>query len=146
MKTNEAGVALIKNAEGLRLDAYQDMAGVWTVGYGHTGDVKAGDHITAHQADVILRMDLEKFETGINTLALDLNENEFSALVSFAFNLGLGALERSYLLTRLRCGEKDKAALEFMKWVNAAHHVQPGLVKRRAAEKALFLTPVADQG
>ncbi len=139
MKTNEAGVALIKGAEGLRLEAYLCPAGVWTVGYGHTGDVKKGDKVSGHQADVILRLDLERFEKAVERLAPGAGENEFAALVSFAYNLGEAALGRSTLLKKFLAGDKPGAAAEFMKWVNAAGHVMPGLVNRRASERALFL-------
>lgn len=139
MKTNEAGRALIKAAESLELDAYLCPAGVWTVGYGHTGDVKPGDHITEHQADAILDVDLAKFERGVEGLAPGATENEFSAFVSFAFNLGVAALARSTLLQKFLAGDKAGAAAEFLKWTYAKGHVLPGLVKRRAAERALFL-------
>lgn len=141
-RTNEAGRALIKRFEGLRLDAYLCPAGVWTIGYGHTGDVRSGDRITEHQADAILDVDLDRFERAVGELTdgLELNENQFSALVSFAFNLGEAALTRSTLLRHLRAGDLERAADEFRKWVYAGGQVLPGLVKRRAAERELFLT------
>lgn len=139
MKTNQAGLDLIKRFEGLRLDAYLCPAGRWTIGYGHTGDVKKGDEITEHQADAILELDLEHFEKHVSALAPDANENEFAALVSFAFNLGVAALARSSLLKKHLAGDKQGAAAEFMKWKYAAGKVLPGLVKRRAAERELFL-------
>lgn len=145
MKTNAAGVALIKRWESLRLDAYLCPAGVWTIGYGHTGDVQRGQRITEHQADVILAHDLEVFERGVEELTrgVTLNENEFSALVSFAFNVGLGALEKSTLLKLLRARALPFAvAAEFKKWVHANGKVLPGLEKRRASEAVLFLEPV----
>lgn len=138
-KVNQAGLDLIKRFEGLRLDAYLCPAGVWTIGYGHTGDVKAGDRITEHQADVILALDVERFEAGVETAVPGTRDNEFAALVSFAFNLGLAALGGSTLLKKLRAGDRVGAAAEFMKWTHAAGHVLPGLVKRRAAERDLFL-------
>lgn len=142
MKTNKAGVDLIKRWEGLRLETYSCPAGVPTIGYGHTGaSVLPGSKITEHQADVILAADLEKFEAGVDRMAPGLPGNEFSALVSFAFNLGLAALERSTLLKKVLAGDKAGAGAEFMKWTYAAGKVLPGLVKRRAAERALFLSP-----
>lgn len=144
MRINNEGKALIRRFEGLRLDAYLCPAGKATIGYGHTGDVKLGQKITEHQADVILDFDLEKFEHGVTSLlgALKLNENQFAALVSFAFNLGINALAKSTLLKCVKASEHDKAGAEFMKWKYAAGKVLPGLVKRRAAERALYLAPV----
>lgn len=143
-RINEAGRDLIRKFEGLRLTAYKCPAGVWTIGYGHTGDVKKGDVITAHQADAILDVDLDKFERGVvNLLDVDVNDNEFAALVSFAYNLGIGALGRSTLLKLINAGNKPQAATQFMKWTYAAGKVVPGLVRRRAAERELFLRPAA---
>lgn len=139
---NEAGRALIKKAEGLRLNAYRCPAGVVTIGYGHTGDVKMGQKITEHQADAIFDLDVSSFEDMVEGLTLGkATDNEFSALVSFAFNLGSKALAGSTLLKKFRAGDKAGAAAEFMKWQYAAGKVLPGLVKRRAAERALFLSP-----
>lgn len=149
MKTNSAGVALIKWWESLRLNAYLCPAGVPTIGYGHTGDVKLGDKITEHQADAILEVDLDKFERGVErlTAGVELNSSEFSALVSFAFNLGLANLERSALLRKLKAGApRAEVAAEFGKWTKARGPKTkqlvelPGLVKRRAAERDLFLS------
>jgi lysozyme len=141
VKINRAGLDLIKRFEGLRLEAYKCPAGVLTIGYGHTGDVEPGMKITEHQADVILGYDLEKFERGVTDLTegIELNENEFSALVSFAFNTGLAALARSTLLSKIREGEPGVGE-EFEKWVYGGGKKLPGLVARRAAERALFLT------
>lgn len=147
MKTNDAGRNLIKRWESLRLDAYRCPAGVPTIGYGHTGDVKMGDKITAHQADAILDLDLYKFEQGVERLCPGINENQFAALVSFAFNLGLGALAMSGLRTHLMAGRLDAAAKEFGKWCHASVKgrmiVLAGLVARREDEALLFSTPPA---
>lgn len=141
MKINDAGLAIIKKFEGCKLKAYKCPAGVWTIGYGHTGDVKPGQVITQHQADTILDYDVEKFEEGVTTLLSNLKPtaNQFSALVSFAFNLGITALANSTLLKKYRAGDLEGAGKEFGKWVKAAGKVLPGLVKRRAEEAALFL-------
>ena len=136
---NPAGLALIKSFEGLRLKAYKCPAGIMTIGYGHTGDVKKEHVITEHQAEAILSLDLDRFEEGVEKLAPGLSDNRFSALVSFAFNLGLGALAKSSLLKHVRAGAMDVAAREFMKWTYASGKVLPGLVRRRAAERALFV-------
>lgn len=142
MKINSAGLAIIKHYEGCRLEAYKCPRGVLTIGYGHTGSsVKAGDKITQHQADVVLEYDLERFEQGVEALVSGLSENQFSALVSFAFNEGLGALGRSALLKKVKQADLDGAAEQFGKWVYIDGQVFKGLVSRREAEKALFLTP-----
>ena len=141
MKINQAGLDLIKRFEGCRLTAYLCPAGVPTIGWGHTGDVKLGDKITQHQADVILTdVDLVKFEEGVERLAGDCvaSSNEFSALVCFAYNVGLEALAKSTLLKKLKLGERYHAANEFLKWNKAGGKVLPGLVKRRVAERELF--------
>ncbi|MFB9156477.1 lysozyme [Chromobacterium violaceum] len=144
MKTNAAGISLIKQFEGVRLAAYQDMVGVWTIGYGHTGpDVKAGLAITQQQADQLLAADLEKFETGVRkAVIVPLNANQFSALVSFSYNLGLGNLRSSTLLRLLNKGDYDGAAAQFPRWNRAGGQAVAGLTRRRKAEQALFLTPV----
>ncbi|MGD1824861.1 Phage-related lysozyme (muramidase), GH24 family [Chromobacterium violaceum] len=143
MKTNAAGISLIKQFEGVRLAAYQDMVGVWTIGYGHTGpDVKAGMTITQQQADQLLAADLEKFETGVRkAVIVPLNANQFSALVSFSYNLGLGNLRSSTLLRLLNKGDYEGAAAQFPRWNRAGGQAVPGLTRRRKAEQALFLTP-----
>lgn len=137
---NDAGRAIVTAHEGLRLDAYLCPAGVWTIGYGHTGDVKEGDQITEHQAEAILEVDLHRFEQAVERLAPRANANQFSALVSFAFNVGVAAFEKSTLLRLFNLGQHVAAAAQFDVWVKAKGKVLPGLVKRRAAEKALFLT------
>ncbi|POZ63819.1 lysozyme [Chromobacterium alticapitis] len=146
MKTNAAGLALIKQFEGLRLIAYQDMMGVWTIGYGHTGpDVKTGQVITQAQADQLLAKDLATFEAGVGKLATaPLNANQFSALVSFSYNLGLRNLQSSTLLRLLNQGDYAGAAGQFLRWDRAGGQVVPGLQRRRQAEQALFQTPVVN--
>lgn len=144
MITNDAGRDIIKRFEGLRLKAYRCPAGVWTIGYGHTGDVEEGMVITKHQAETILEFDLERFERAVARLAPKANHNQFSALVSFAFNVGIGALEKSILLRRFNQGFVHAAADEFRKWTRAGGKVLPGLVKRREAERQLFLTPMVN--
>ena len=147
MKTNAKGLALIKRHEGLRLNAYPDPATggePWTIGYGHTGDVKPGMRLKSeHEADVILQLDLEKFEDHVSRLCPGVNENQFAALVSLCFNIGPKRLEESTLRKRLLRGDPPaEVAAEFLKWKLAAGHVMPGLVKRRVDERALFLEPV----
>lgn len=151
-KTDAAGVSLIENFEGLRLVAYQDAVGVWTIGYGHTGactaigkgDVCAGMTITNAQAQTLLQSDLAYFENGVNNLlARSVNPNQFAALVSFAYNLGLGALAHSTLLSLVNDGDDAAAAQQFGLWVYAGGQRLYGLVRRRAAEAALFSSAAA---
>lgn len=148
MKINAAGRKIITDSETCRLEAYRCPSGKWTIGYGHTGDVKPGMRLKSqHQAEVVLNYDLERFEEAVAKLAPRANANQFSALVSFAFNLGDANLRHSSLLARLNAGDPEGAAREFAKWVWATVEgrkvVLPGLVKRRAAEAALFQTAVA---
>lgn len=143
MTPSPACIGLIKQFEGLRLRAYRCAAGRLTIGYGHTGDVKPEDVITAHQADAILDVDLDRIARGVSLWLKDgaapVAQHEFDALVSFAFNVGVGALARSTLLRRLNNGDRAGAAAEFSKWRIGGGRELPGLVRRRAAERALFL-------
>lgn len=139
MIINDAGRQIVMSFEGCRLDAYVCPAGKLTIGYGHTGDVKPGDHITQHQAEAILEVDLQRYEMAVESLASGANANQFSAMVSFAFNVGVKAFEESTLLRKFRAGKALGAAEEFMRWTHAGGVELPGLVKRRAAERALFL-------
>ena len=154
MRINDEGLSLIKSFEGLSLDAYRDVVGVWTIGYGHTGsDVSEGMTISEAQAEKLLRKDIERFEQAVSRLArVALNSNQFSALVSLAFNIGDGALARSTLLSRLNAGDFDGAAKAFEMWnkgrINGKLRELRGLTRRRAAEKGLVLkpeTPLAPQ-
>lgn len=137
-----AALAIIQASEGLRLEAYQCPAGRWTIGYGHTGDVTEGMTITEHQAEVVLALDLERFEAAVDRLAPGANANQRGALVSLAFNIGVKAFEGSWVLRAHRAGDHAGAASGFGRWIHAGGKVLPGLVKRRAAEAALYLEPV----
>lgn len=139
MIIGDRGRQIIEEAEGLRLEAYRCPAGRWTIGYGHTGDVEQGQRIAKHQAEVILEFDLTRFEQAVTKLAPKATGPQFSACVSLAFNIGIDAFAKSTLLKELNAGRIQNAAAEFMKWTYAKGHVLPGLVKRRAAERALFL-------
>jgi lysozyme len=145
MKTGPKGLALIKGAEGCRLEAYPDPgtgAEPWTIGYGSTGpDVKPGLCISQEEAERRLRRDLERFERAVTRLVtVPITQEQFDALVSFAFNCGPENLARSTLLKRVNNGEPTAAAAEFRRWNRAAGRVLSGLTKRRAAEAALFLS------
>lgn len=138
---NSEGIQLIKAFEGLYLDAYLDPVGIPTVGYGHTNDVYMGMSITEAEADQLLQQDLERFEAAVeDAVEVEINENQFSALVSFSFNLGAGSLFRSTLLKLLNQGEFEKAAQEFPRWNQAGYQPLLGLTRRRLAERALFLS------
>ena len=138
-KINEAGKALIKEFEGLRLKAYKCPAGVWTIAFGHTGDVKPGMRVTEHQAEVILDFDLAKFEEAVEEACAGLGENQFAACVSLVFNIGIARFLASTLRKKLCKGQLVAAADEFPRWTRARGIVLPGLVKRREAERQLFL-------
>jgi lysozyme len=143
MIINSKGTAIIESFEGLRLHSYQDGGGVWTIGYGSTNGVKAGDSITASEASIRLQSDLKNAERSVSTLVLvPLNENEFSALVCLCFNIGSGSLHKSTLLKKLNAGDRAGAADEFLKWDRIAGAHSDGLARRRASERALFLEPV----
>lgn len=152
MAVNAAALALIKSAEGFVDHWYPDPAHGWavpTVGYGHTdaaGEPKyaatKGKRFTEAEASAMLLRDLEAYEDDVRDLVkVPLNENQHSALTSFTYNLGKGNLAKSTLLKKLNKGDYAGAAAEFGKWVNAAGKPLPGLVKRREAERRLFLTP-----
>ena len=146
MPINQKGIELIKYFEGLRLTGYIDPVGIPTIGYGHTGpEVKVGETISEAEADQILRTDLEKFATGArNRIAVTVSNNAFAALVSFAFNTGLGNFGSSTLLKKLNAGDAKGASKEFLRWVkgtiNGKKVTLPGLVRRRKAERKLFDT------
>lgn len=141
MEISKKGIDLIKEFEGCRLEAYQDAVGVWTIGYGHTHAVKAGDIITGEQADSFLREDAQVAEITVDgAVKVPLNQNQFDALVSFTFNLGVKNFVGSTLLEKLNEGDNQGAADEFLKWHNAGGKMLPGLLRRRAAERELFLS------
>lgn len=142
MKTSQAGVDLIKSFEGCRLKAYKDIVGVVTIGYGHTGDdIYENQIISQDEADQLLLDDLCIFEKGVTSfVSCPLTQNQFDALVSFSYNLGLTALKTSTLLKKLNNEDYGEAADEFLKWDKAGGVVVPGILRRRQLEQALFLT------
>ncbi len=147
MRTSENGIALIKRWEGLELQSYQDIAGVWTIGYGHTETAGPNQKISEREAEELLRRDLEPRERAVGDLtSVPLNQNEFDALVSFVYNVGAGAYRNSTARKRLNRGDRVGAA-EALTWFSKATiggvlREVNGLKRRRAAEQALFLTPV----
>lgn len=145
MHVSPSGVDLICNFEGLRLKAYDDGVGVWTIGFGTTKypngiRVKKGDTCTLEQAKSYMQHDLKKFEQTVNSAVnVPINQNQFDALVSLAYNIGSTAFKNSTLVKRLNEGNYKAAANQFDVWVNAGGKRMQGLVSRRTAEKALFL-------
>ncbi len=145
MKTSKNGINLIKSFEGCRLQAYLCPALIWTIGYGHTGNVKKGDKITEVQAETLLTIDLQKFENAINTaVKAPLNQNQFDALVSFVYNIGIGAFKTSTLLKHLNASEYGLAAVQFERWNKSHGKILSGLTRRRKAEKELFIKPTTN--
>lgn len=149
MRTSPAGIELIKDFEGLRLEAYPDPGtggDPWTIGHGHTGpEVQPGLVISIEQAGSYLKEDLKKFEEAVEKLiTIEINQHEFDALVSFTYNCGWFALEDSTLRKRLNAGEEKCPVFkeELPKWVNGGNGPMPGLVRRRDAEVELACTPV----
>ena len=141
--TSKAGIDLIKRFEGLRLAAYFDAVGVRTIGYGHTRTVQPGQKISEDQADALLKDDLARFEHAVNDyVSVEINQHEFDALVSFAFNVGVDALRRSTLLRMLNEGQRQAAADQFWRWDKAGGRTLAGLKTRRAEERDLFLRPM----
>ncbi|HAU4295918.1 MULTISPECIES: lysozyme [Serratia] len=146
MQVSNKGISLIKQFEGCELNAYQDSVGVWTIGYGWTQPVdgrKIGSGMLIDQATAerLLKCGLVQYEQGVNQLVkVIITQGQFDALVSFAYNLGLRSLSASTLLRKLNAGDQQGAADEFGKWVNAGGVRLNGLVKRREAERKLFLS------
>ena len=140
----QACIDLIKQFEGCRYAAYQDVVGIWTVGYGHTGGVFPDTHIDQAQAEQLLQLDVSKTAARIaDYLTVPLNSNQFGALVSFAFNLGVTAFQNSTLCRLVNEGQTGQVITdEFNKWDHAGGHMVEGLLRRREAEAALFNTPV----
>ena len=138
-KISQRGIDLIKQFEGLRLEAYLCPAGVWTIGYGSTRDVKKGDKITAAEAGEMMAADLLPFERDVSRLVkVPLDQCQFDALVCFAYNVGGGALASSTLLKLLNAGDYAGAAGQFARWNKANGKQLAGLTRRREAERALF--------
>lgn len=155
MKVDQAGLNLIKGFEGLRLRAYQDKAGVWTIGYGSTRyndgrKVQPGDYLLNEAcANDLLLLTLKEYENAVNSLVkVPINQNQYNALLSFTYNEGTGALEHSHLLVKLNAKDYSGAATEFLKWdlitnpTTHAKEVLDDLLKRRTLERNLFLKPI----
>ncbi|HHQ6569478.1 TPA: lysozyme [Serratia fonticola] len=144
LKTSQRGIALIKSFESLELKAYPDPATgdkPWTIGWGHTKGVKPGDLITEQQAEALLTEDLAVFELTVNSsVKVPITQNQFDALVSLAFNIGGPNFAGSTLVKKLNAGDQRGAADQFPRWKLANGKEMRGLVRRRAAERELFLS------
>jgi len=143
MTTSAAGRMFIEQFEGLRLASYQDSIGVWTIGYGHTEGVSAVMTCTPEQADAWMAEDLRVAELAVDiSVRVTLNQNQYDALVSFTFNVGSGNFENSTLLKKLNLSDYIGASAQFPIWDRAGGQALPGLLKRRLAERDLFLEAV----
>ena len=139
MTTTEILLQKLMEMEGLRLEAYEDAAGVPTIGYGHTKNVRMGDKISEYWAREMLREDIEEAEWQVKELGVAKTEGQLDALVSFVFNLGIGRLNTSTLLKVIRNGgSMQQIKKEFKRWVYAGGKQLPGLVKRREWEAKRF--------
>lgn len=144
MKTSADGRKRISEREGVRLKRYRDSVGIWTIGTGHTAmagppDPNIVKTITMAENDAILERDLAKFEAGVEqAIKRPMTQAQFDAMVSLAFNIGLGAFAKSSVVRRFNAGDTAGAAAAFMLWVKAGGRVLPGLVKRRHSEVAQF--------
>lgn len=149
-QVSQEGIELIKRFEGLETQSYKDIAGIWTIGYGHTGpEVGPGMSVTPAEAEDLLQRDLERFERGVaNGVDVTITQSQFDALVSLSYNIGVSAFSRSTALKRLNSGDFAGAAEAITWWnkatVNGKKRPVLGLTRRRAAEAALFLQDVHD--
>lgn len=147
-QVNEAGLALIKEFEGCKLTAYKDAVGIWTIGWGTTAAAgvgikpEAGMTITQAEADWYLEKTVAKFAEGVSAaLRNNVTDNQFAACVSLAYNIGVPRFAASSVVKWINAGDFEGAANSFLLWNKAGGKVLKGLVRRREAERALFLTP-----
>jgi lysozyme len=140
MKASDACISLIQNFEGCRLTAYRDLRGILTIGFGDTHDVSEGQTITREDAEARLKAHLDQIAVEIGTLVtVPLEQCQLDALASFCYNCGTAAFARSKLLKFLNAGDTQAAADAFLSWDMAAGRQVPGLLRRREAERELFL-------
>lgn len=141
MKASVDAYELIKQFEGLRLEAHLCPAGIWTIGYGHTSDVSPNSFITIQEADEYLHRDVAAIEMQLNKLNLSLRQCQWDAIVSFVFNIGIGNFKASTLLAKIRINPDDNSIIdEFLRWVYANGKVMRGLQKRRLTEMKLYFS------
>lgn len=146
MNISQKGIDLIKKFEGCRLKAYKPVPTekYWTIGFGrYSPSIKEGQKITQAEAEQYLKEDLKKYSDAVNAcVTVAITQHQHDALTSFAYNCGIGALQKSTLLKKVNAKDFTGAADEFGEWTRGGGNVLQGLVKRRSAEKALFLLPV----
>jgi lysozyme len=141
MNISNNGIKLIESFEGLRLDSYQDVKGVWTIGYGHTLGVLFGQSITQSVAEQYLKEDIQNVVNALNHLVkFNVSQNQFDALCSLVFNIGVGNFEHSTLLKDLNAGEIMSARDQFLLWDKVSGESNQSLLNRRLAEQKLFNT------
>lgn len=141
MKASVDAYELIRQFEGLRLEAYLCPAGIWTIGYGHTSGVSPNSFITIQEADEYLHRDVAAIEMQLNKLNLSLRQCQWDAIVSFVFNIGIGNFKASTLLAKIRINPDDNSIIdEFLRWVYANGKVMRGLQKRRLTEMKLYFS------
>lgn len=139
MKISQSAKEKMKQFEGLRLKAYRCPAGVWTIGYGHTAGVKDGDVVSPSEANALFEQDIAGFEKQIAALGLTLNQHQYDAVVSFAYNVGIGNFSSSTLCRKIRKNPSDSTIpAEFKRWVYAGGKVLPGLTNRRKWEAGRY--------
>ena len=139
MNISQEGLSLIKKFEGCELEAYKCAADVWTIGYGSTKGVKEGDTVSQEEADKLLLHEMEEYEGYINDMVnVDLEQNQFDAMVSWAFNLGPANLKASTLLKVLNAKDYEGVPAQIKRWNKAGGKVLQGLIRRREAESLLF--------
>lgn len=143
MKASDKAYALIRRFEGKSNKAYQDSAGVWTIGYGHTGGVVKGQTISDDEVERLLAEDVAVAENAVNAQNINLTQDQFDALVDFVFNLGAGNFQKSTLLKKLKADPNDPTIYdEFLRWVYAGGVKLLGLVRRRTDEANLYFTGI----
>ena len=145
---NEEGLGIIKTYEGLELERYKCPGGVWTIGYGNTSNAMKFRKITKEQAEDFLQEDLHEVYRYLSLITrnIPLNGNQWSALVSFVFNIGIGAFINSTMLRKLKALDYEGASREFGKWVYSKGKKLDGLIKRRETERSLFLKEEVTDG
>lgn len=140
MNISQKGIALIKRFEGCKLTAYQDIVGVWTIGFGFTKGVKAGDTMTMQECEHRLSDELRAYEAAVlSATNNEVTQNQFDALVSLAWNIGIEGMRRSTVIKQHNLGNYETAAHAFGMWNKAGGMVVQGLINRRNAEAALYL-------
>lgn len=140
MKASKDAIDLIKEFEGLYLKAYKCPSGVWTIGYGHTKSVKEGMQITKEYAEKLLLADIAEFEKQVNSLGLTLTQNQFDAIISLVFNIGIGTFKKSVLYNRIKSNPNDLKIKDIWEnsFIRANGKILMGLIRRRKKEAELY--------